>query len=180
MRIERQLPTTTTYSRITTKQITVTGLLVALNLVLNQMTLSLGPTLEIGFAFLPIALLAYLYGPINAGIASAAADVIGFFLRPNGFFFPGFTLNAIVMGVIYGLVLHKKKVTLTRIIIAVLLEMIIVNLILTPIWLKIMYGSSLFALPRIIKTIVLLPINVGLLYMLIANYNKFETRREHG
>lgn len=178
MRVERQI--STTYSKISTKKLTTMGLLVALNLVLSQMTLSLGPTMEIGFAFLPIALLAYLYGPINAGIAASIADVIGFLLRPNGFFFPGFTLNALVMGGIYGLVLHKKNITLLRVAAAVLLEAIVVSLIMTPIWLNIMYGSPLFAVPRIIKNVILFPIDVGLLYMLLMNYIKFESRKEHG
>ncbi|MFO1445108.1 folate family ECF transporter S component [Bacillus sp. Bva_UNVM-123] len=174
MRVERPL---TAYNKITTKQLTVTGLLIALNLVLNQFTISFGTTLEIGFAFLPIALLGYLYGPLNTGIAASIGDVIGFLLRPNGFFFPGFTLNALVMGVIYGLLLHNKKVTLPRVAIAVLLVTVIVNLIMTPIWLNIMYGTYFFAVPRVIKCILLYPMEVSLLYMVLRKFTKVESRK---
>lgn len=179
MNIERSLPTT--YSKLSTKQLTTTGILIALNLVLNQMTVSFGNLLEIGFAFLPIAVLAYLYGPLHAGIAATIGDLIGFFLRPNGFFFPGFTLNALVMAVIYGLFLHNKKITLLRVALATLSVTIIVNLIMTPIWLNIIYGSPLFAVPRLIKCVILYPIEVGLLYTLLANFSKLESRKKtHG
>ncbi|WP_217588618.1 folate family ECF transporter S component [Lentibacillus saliphilus] len=177
MSVERGLQT---YNKVSTKQLTTTGVLIALNLVLNQLTISFGTMLEIGLAFLPIAVLAYMYGPMNAGIAASVADVFGFILRPNGFFFPGFTLNACIMGIIYGIILHKKKITLLRVALATLLVTIIVNLILTPIWLNIMYGSALFAVPRVVKAVLLYPVEVGLLYTLLANFKKLELRRKNG
>ncbi len=155
-----------------TKILTTTSLFIALNLVLNQITVPIGPTIEIGFAFLPIAVLAYLYGPFNAGISAAIADVLGFLLRPSGFFFPGFTLNALLMGIIFGIFLHRKKITLQRIAFTVLLETIIVSIVLTPIWLNIMYETPLVTIPRIIKSAILYPINVGLLYIVLVNYVK--------
>ena len=45
-----------------TKKLAITGLFIAMNLVLNQVTIPLGTTMEIGFAFLPIALIGYLFG----------------------------------------------------------------------------------------------------------------------
>ncbi len=174
MSMERTL---TAYNKISTKQLTVTGLLIALNLVLNQFTISFGTLLEIGFAFLPIAMLAYLYGPLNAGLAASIGDIIGFFLRPNGMFFPGFTLNALVMGVIYGFLLHNKKITLPRVAVAVLLVTVIVNLIMTPIWLNIMYGTYFFAVPRLVKAVLLYPVEVSLLYMMLRKFSKVESRK---
>ncbi|MCM3740255.1 folate family ECF transporter S component [Oceanobacillus luteolus] len=159
-----------------TKMLTFTAALVGINLVLNQFTLSLGPLLEIGFAFLPIAVLAYLYGPINAGIASAVADIIGFVLRPAGFFFPGFTFNALLIGIIFGWFFYKKEITLTRVAIANLVVTILITLILTPIWLNIMFGSPLFAAPRMVKAVLLYPIEVGLLYGLLKSINKANLR----
>lgn len=156
----------------TTKMLTVTAALVGINLVLNQFTLSIGPLLEIGFSFLPIALLAYLYGSINAGIASAVADILGFVLRPAGFFFPGFTFNAFLIGLLFGLFFYKKEITLVRVALANLVVTILITLILTPIWLNIMFGSPLFAMPRMIKAIVLYPIEVGLLLVLLKSLQR--------
>lgn len=168
--------TTVSESKISTKKLTVTAAIIAINLVLNQFTLAFGTLLEIGFAFLALAVLAYLYGPIHAGLASVIADLIGFLLRPNGFFFPGFSLNALLMGIIYGIFLYKKEVTLGRVALAVLVVTILIHLILTPIWLNIMFGSPLFAVPRIIKAVVLYPIEVGLLYGLLKNLRKMRLR----
>lgn len=159
-------------SKISTKQLTITAALIAINLVLNQFTLAFGTLLEIGFAFLPIAILAYLYGPFNAGLASVVADTIGFILRPNGFFFPGFSLNALLLGIIYGIFLYKKEVTLVRVALATLVITVLLNLILTPIWLNIMFGSPLFAVPRMIKALLLYPVEVGLLYGLLKSIRK--------
>lgn len=155
-----------------TKMLTVTAALVGINLVLNQFTLSFGPLLEIGFAFLPIAVLAYLYGPLNAGLAYAVADIIGFVLRPAGFFFPGFTFNALLEGLIFGWFFYKKEVTLGRVAIANLVVTIMITLILVPIWLNIMFGSPLFAVPRLLKAVLLYPIEVGLLYGLLKSIDR--------
>jgi len=130
--------------------------------------------LEIGFAFLPIAVLAYLYGPIQAGLASTVADIIGFLLRPNGFFFPGFTVNALILGVIYGVFLHNKEITLGRVALATLVVTVLTSLILTPIWLNIMFGSAFFAVPRIIKAVLLYPFEVALLYGLLKSLRKMD------
>lgn len=170
--------TTMIGTKITTKQLTITAGLVAINLVLNQFTLAFGPLLEVGFAFLPIAVLAYLFGPLNAGLAYVVADTLGFILRPAGFFFPGFTLNALLAGVIYGLFFYKKEVTLKRVAIAVLATSIVISLILTPIWLNIMFGSPLFAVPRIIKAVLLYPIEVALLFALLKSMRPIKASLE--
>lgn len=156
-----------------TQKLTMTALFIALNIVLNQLTIPIGTTIEIGFAFLPIAIMAYLFGPIRAGGAAIFADVLGFFLRPNGFFFPGFTLNMGIAGAIYGIFLHNKPVTLRRVAMTVLVVDIVVSLILTPIWLNIMYQTNLFAILRIVKTLILYPINVGLLYSNLKFVHQF-------
>jgi ECF transporter S component (folate family) len=158
--------------RNTIKMLTVTAVLVAINLVLNQFTLSFGPLLEVGFAFLPIAVLAYLYGPLNAAAASAIADIFGFVLRPAGFFFPGFTLNALLLGAIFGFFFYRKEVTLGRVALVNLVVTIVITLLLTPIWLNIMFGSPLFAMPRMIKALILYPVEVGLLYAVLKGINR--------
>lgn len=170
MRATKEIPAIKSVN--TTKMLTITAALVGINLVLNQFTLSLGPLLEIGFAFLPIAVLGFLFGPINAGVASVVADTIGFVLRPAGFFFPGFTLNALLIGILFGWFFHKKEITLGRVAIANLVVTIIISLILTPIWLNIMFGSPLFAMPRMIKAVLLYPIEVGLLYGLLKSISR--------
>ncbi len=161
-----------------TKKLAITGLFIAMNLVLNQVTIPLGTTMEIGFAFLPIALIGYLFGPVMAGISAVIADILGFIFRPAGFFFPGFTLNAFISGVIYGLFLHRKKITLLRVALLRLVNTVLITLILTPIWLYIMYETPLVTIPRIIKAVVKYPIDVALLYFVLVAFVKIIERQK--
>ena len=108
-----------------------------------------------------------MFGPVIGGIAGAVGDTLGFIVSPNGAFFPGFTLSAFIMGFIYGIVLYKKPLTLKRIMLASFIVMFVCNLILTPIWLNMMYGTNLIALPRIIRNVIMYPINTILMYAVL-------------
>ena len=78
------------------------AMLTALNLILNYTRIVVSSMLEISFAFLSLAVAGMLYGPVMAGIVGVIADTIGFFLSPNGGFFPGFTLSAFLSGFLFG------------------------------------------------------------------------------
>lgn len=146
---------------------TLTGcaLCAALNVVLNQYAIPVSTMLEIGFAFLATASCAFMYGPFAAALMAGIADILGFFLRPNGTFFLGFTLNAVLSGLIYGLWLYKKPVSLVRTFCACLTVVVSINLLLTPIWLHILYGNTaLLSSARLIKNVIKLPVDTLLLY----------------
>lgn len=145
-----------------------TGLLAALNLVLNQFTVALSTFLEIGFSFLAAAMCGFLYGPVVAGLAGIITDTLGYFLRPNGGYFIGFTLNEFLLGFIYGCWFYKRKVSLLRTFLACLSVVIVINFFLTPLWLNIMYGNAfVISSARLIKNIIKLPIDTGLLYLVL-------------
>ncbi len=150
-----------------------TGVLCALSLILNQFTLAVSQFLEIGFSFLAIAACGYLYGPVTAALAGVAVDILGYFLRPNGGFFIGFTLNELLAGFIYGAWLYKRKVTLLRTFLACLSVVIIINLFLTPMWLNIMYGNAfVISGARLIKNAVKLPVDTLLLFTVLKVVEK--------
>ena len=119
-----------------------TAMLAALHLVLNQFTFAVSQFLEIGFTFLATASAAYLYGPWLAGLMGIVADTLGYFLRPNGTYFPGWTLNEFLLGFLYGCWLYKKPVTLWRTFAACLSAVLLINLCLTPLWLHLVYGNA--------------------------------------
>ena len=96
-------------SGFTTKTLTLTALLAALEFVLSRFLSISAWNTKIGFAFVPVALAALLLGPLNAGIVAALADFLGALLFPVGPYFPGFTLTAFLMGLCYGLFLYKKQ-----------------------------------------------------------------------
>lgn len=145
------------------KSMTGGAMLTALGVILAFVRIVVSNILEISFGFLALAVAGMLYGPVMGGIVGMIADVIGYFVKPNGPFFIGFTLSRFLSGFIFGLFLYKKKITLKRIIAASLTETVIINFILTPIWLNMMYGTQLFTMVRIIKNIAMFPINVALL-----------------
>ncbi|UUX33572.1 folate family ECF transporter S component [Fundicoccus culcitae] len=161
--------------RLSTRTITFAGLLIALNVVLNLFVLPIGNIIEITIAFLPILYAGYYFGPWIAGVIAVIGDVLGFIIRPAGFFFIGFTFNAWVSGMIYGYILHNKPVTWKRVAVAVIVQNLIVSVILTPIWLQIMYGTALLSVPRLIRVVIMVPIEIALAYFML---NRFDYRME--
>ena len=149
------------------RSLVLAGLLSAAAVVMDRLlTIPVSPVLEIGFAFLATALCAYLCGPWVAGTAGIAVDILSYFLRPNGAFFFGFTLNQFLLGFIYGLWLYKRRPNPWLALGACLTVMVLINFLLTLLWLNIMYGKAfvIFSTAKIIKNILKLPIDVALLY----------------
>ena len=153
-----------------------TGMLVTLNTVISFFRIQVSHILEISFASIMIGACGYLYGPVLTGIAGVVADIVKFIVRPTGPFFPGFTLNEFLVGFLYGCFFYKKEITLKRTILARISVVIIINFILTPIWLNMMYGTPSFALPRIIKNTLLLPIDVALLHTVLVTSKRIHRK----
>lgn len=157
--------------------LTAAAMLAALSLVLNQFTIAVSQFLEISFSFLAAGVCAFLFGPWMAGLMGIVTDLIGYFLRPNGGFFPGFTLNEFLLGILYGCWLYKKPVSLKRTFCACLSVVLAINLFLTPLWLYMLYGQALFLSSlRLIKNAVKLPLDVSLLYFLLKMTEKVKRR----
>ena len=129
-------------NKVSPGHLVITGFMIALVVVLSKLVSINISFLRIGFGFLPIAILAILYGPVWAAVGYAIADVIGGFLFPTGPFFPGFTLSAFLTGLIFGLVLYKKEITLLRALAASALVALLVNLLLNTYWLTFILGKG--------------------------------------
>ena len=145
---------------ITTEKLVLTGFMIALEIVLSKIVSINISFLRIGFGFLPIAVLAIIYGAWWSGLAYAIGDVIGGFLFPTGAFFPGFTLTSFLTGVIFGLVLKGKKVTFGRALLASALVCVLCNLLLNTYWLTFIIGKGFKVLlaSRAIKELVAIPV----------------------
>ena len=138
--------------KISTKALVQIALLIALDIILTRFLRIQTPTLRISFGFLPIAIIAMLHGPMLAGIAGALGDLIGFMLVPVGTFFPGFTLSAILTGVIYGVFLYDRPKSLGRIVMIALTMTVCITLVLNTFWLSILFEDAfvVLLLPRFI------------------------------
>ena len=151
--------------------LTVCALLVAIATVLGFFKLVVVPELiEIRFAFMPIGMSGILFGPLVGGIVGALADVLGYLVKPTGPFFPGFTIATAISGVIYGVFLYRKKVTIPRVMLAQAVESVVVSLLLNSLNLSILYGNGFLAVltPKIVKAIALYPFKTALLYLVLV------------
>ncbi|MDF2610137.1 MAG: hypothetical protein K0R92_1611 [Lachnospiraceae bacterium] len=151
------------------KSLTLIAMFGAISIILGYFTLVIGDFLKVGFSFLPNQFIYYLFGPIVGAVFGAAMDILTFFIRPTGSFFWGFTLNAILEGFIYGFALYRKPLTMKRIFLINILDVILVKLVLTTYWLSILYGNGFFTiLPiRALKALIMLPIETILLFTII-------------
>ena len=148
------------------RTLAVVALLIALNITLDALNirLQLTPQLRIGFGFLTSAMAGMLFGPAVAMTAGAASDFLGWVVNNGGgAYFPGFTLTAILAGMIWGLALYRKPLRWYRVLAAKLSINILLNIFLNSFWLYLYYGQNfqLATLPlRIGKNLVLLPVEV--------------------
>ena len=159
-------------TKLDARAITIIGLLMALEIILTRVFSFEVPFFRIGIGFLPGVMIAMMYGPWIAGATAVSTDIIGMVLLPKAMFFPGFTLSTFLTALIYGFVLYKKPKTLTRIIVAVLLVSIIVNLGLNSLWLSMMYDKAFIAIfpGRVISNIIGVPLRVALIYLVVKSH----------
>ncbi|MDR2343304.1 MAG: folate family ECF transporter S component [Spirochaetaceae bacterium] len=153
------------------KKLVLASLLLAILIIVERLVSVQTQFLRISFAYVPIMLCAILLGPAwSAGIA-ALGDLIGALLFPKGAFFPGFTLSALLTGLIHGLLLYNTKNNrqfLVRLIISTFTVLVFVHIGLTSLWLVIMYKRAFiaFASTRIVSAAILIPIEAGTIFLL--------------
>lgn len=84
----------------------VTAILIALDLALKFVTINL-PFAKISVAFLALAAIGMLYGPVVACVAGGITDILGLMIAQNmGAFNPLFTLVEMMGGLLYGVFLY--------------------------------------------------------------------------
>ena len=145
------------------------GMVLAVSIVLSFFSFYVTETLRIGPAYLATAMLGMLYGPVTGGIAAGLGDILKYLIKPSGPFFPGYTLTALLGGVVYGSFLYKNKVTVLRCVLSKTFINIFLNLGLNTLWSSILYGKAFFAIliPRVYANVALLPLQIVLLYALL-------------
>lgn len=148
------------------KTLAMASMLLAIAVVLGFYTLQLTEFIKIGFAYIANELAGMMFGPVVGSLIGGLADVLKYLVNPTGPFFPGFTISGFLGGLIYGIVLYKKPLSIKRVIVANALVTVLINLLLNTYWLTLLYGNAFMALfpARIIKQLVMLPIEVILFY----------------
>ncbi len=147
------------------------AMLGAVAIVLGSLSIQVGNYIRIGFSGIPNQLVAALFGPVTAGIFGGIMDIVKFILKPTGPYFPGFTISAVLGGIIYGFfyyvpMVSKQKISFWRILIAEAFVAVFVNILLGTYWLSILYGKGFLALlpARALKNVIMTPINSLIFY----------------
>lgn len=163
-----------------TKKIVLSGILLALLLVLSRFLSVKTPLLVISFSFVPTMLSAIILGPKYSTVIAALGDFIGAILFPFGTYFPGFTLSAALTGLIHGLILYRKpeqeildKMFVLKLIISSAITLGVINIFLTSWWLNIMYGKAYIAVmvSRVTTQLIMWPIQVIVIFALYKFLN---------
>lgn len=137
-----------------------TALLIALNLILSKFQFYITPNDRVSLSFLATATVGALFGPVVGMSAGMVCDVLAFLLNPQPApYFPGFTITAMMGGMIYGLVLYRRDVTTPRAFLAKGLVSLVCNVGLNSIWKYMLYGKALYVLlpAAVIKNLLLFP-----------------------
>lgn len=142
------------------------ALLLALHTVLAGLSIDVLPFLRISFSFLTTAVTGMLFGPSVAMLTAAAGDVLGYFMHPTGVFFLPYMLTGMFSACVYGVLLYHTPLRLPRVIAAKSIVTVFSNILMNTLWNSMVYGKSFVAiLPlRIVKNLVLLPVEVLMLY----------------
>lgn len=170
-----------------TKKIILSGLLLALLIVLSRFISIKTQILVISLSFIPIMISAILLGPKYSLLIAGLGDLIGALLFPFGEYFVGFTITAALSGLIYGLFLYNKneneffseKKLLFRLILSSILVLVIINIFIKSFMIHLLYGKAFIAVlsTRVIAELIMIPIQIIVIYFinpfLIKYYNQF-------
>lgn len=142
----------------------VCAMMLALRVVLgifSNFTLAIMPFVKIGFSFIPIVIVAYLFGPVCAGIVSGTGDILSIIIsNPTAFSMnPALTACYVWEGILYGLILYKSDMSLKRIIMAKVAVLVLCALPLNTIVLSGMMGIPYLQL-LLYRAAVLVPFGV--------------------
>ena len=151
--------------------ITACAMMTALSVVLNRFCSIHTMGWTIGFAFVPVALIAMVYGPAAGAIVGGLADLIGALLFPFGPYHPGFTAVGALMGAVYGWCLYEKEVRFfPHIAVPAVVNNVVLGLYVNTLWVSQLYGSRTYwgwFVYRLPQYAILVPMNMILLPILL-------------
>lgn len=130
-------------SRIPLRQLCVSALLIAFDVIFTRLLALNTPLVKMGFGFAAVAVCAMLYGPGWAALTAALGDLVGSLLFPTGAYFPGFTLTAALTGLLFGLCLYRRRVRWGNAFLAAFLNCLLVTLVLNTAQIVIFFHASL-------------------------------------
>lgn len=180
-----------------TSALTVTGMLMAVSIILRNLAINITADLRITFAFLGIMAIAALYGPSVSVLSSIGVDLIGYFMdgyKARDYNF-GLLAVKIIAGVIYGVMLYrkatgKKSELIVRACISRIIVALFCNIVLNSSVLYFCYTNPDFPFmphsewtafwvwftPRLIKNIAIIPVEILLISLMLPAVSEAYSR----
>lgn len=170
------------------RALAIAGLLIALDIVSARFLCfyTPGQTDRISMQFAANGVAGALFGPVFGAVISALGDIVGVLINPAGMsFMPLITLACAARGLIYGLVLYRREVSLWRCLTAVALVTLVVELGLMPWFLSMLYerGYSVVLLSKLPWRLATIPVYGSVLFAVLrglksAGYLKAVLRKD--
>lgn len=167
-----------------TRMLVLAGVLTALRIAVKSLQIPIGPNLNITFGFIINALGSMIYGPVMAVLTSAVSDTAGALLFPSGTYFFPFIFEEIAGGVLFALFYYRAKISTLRVMLGRFAVTVIVNLMISPVimiyYYKLILGKSyqFFTIPRMVKNLVLFPVQTLILVVLFNAVLPFTNRMD--
>lgn len=153
------------------------GIIITLDLL--NVRLQITPDLRITFDYLFSSSIGMLFGPVMGIMAGFCSDFLGYLMNSGGgAYFPGYSVTAMVGGVIYGLMLYyppkEGKPFFFRCLITKGLINLICNICLNTFWLSLTNGEAMTVLLplRALKNLALWIPESLLLYFILTGVRK--------
>lgn len=157
-----------------TRTLIFAALIIALRIAVKFFKIPLAEGLSLSFDCYVNSVGALIYGPLVALAVGAVSDTLGCIIAPSGPYFFPFIFVEMSSGFIFALFFWHKKLSLSRTIWAKFTVNFFCNIILTSLTMKWyylwLYGPekiyNLINLVRIVKSLVLFPLEAGLIALL--------------
>lgn len=168
--------------KLTIRTVTMSALLVAIQVVLTKLAVGDPSILKIGLGFIGTGLIGYLTGPWLGGTLLIINDIISNTVFNSGnVFFPGFTFSAFISGIIAGMFLYKQKITWQRMFIYEFVQIFISNVVFNTLWVYLLSMTSAhhmtlaaLLIARLPKEIISWPIEALVLLIILKAVSKIK------
>lgn len=134
----------------------------------NDVRISLGD--------IPILMAGLLFGPLAGALTGLVSDIVGASLFPAGPFFPGFSISAMLVGAVPGLLKRFvfRKTRFLHLLMIILVTELITSALLNTLWLSLIFSLPyvMLFIPRILITLIMVLVYAGIIQLLLKRLGK--------
>ena len=137
--------------------------------ILNLSVVEISGLVSISFEFIAILLVGAFFGPFIGAVFGFFGDLLSYLIHPVGGFYFLFAVSVMIDGIIYGLILYKKKFSFKAVILAQIARDVLTNVLLNTLFISMQFGLKFVPLllyVRIPKNILKIPVNLVVVLVL--------------